>query len=87
MSLEIGGRTKARLVEARRIVGKKHIRDKTYSYDYYTLSLNLYVPRNIVDKYGKEFVVIKEEETGIITIMPRKIAEEKGVKIEGSKGR
>ncbi|MDK6029311.1 hypothetical protein QPL79_08045 [Ignisphaera sp. 4213-co] len=82
MSTETIGKAKTRVVEARRIIGKKHVKDKTYSYDYYTLSLNLYVPRNIVNKYGKEFVVVKEEETGIITIMPKKIAEEKGIKVE-----
>jgi len=75
-------KTKARIVEVRRVIGKKHVKNKTYSYDYYTLSLNLYVPRNIVEKYGKEYVVIKDEESGIITVMPRKVAEERGIKVE-----
>jgi len=41
-------------------------------------SLNLYVPRNIVERYGYEFVVIRDEDKGIITIMPKKLAEEQG---------
>ena len=87
MNSETQQKIKVRMVEARRIMGKKHVRDKMYSYDYYTLSLNLYVPRNIIEKYGREFVVIKEEGTGVVTIMPKKLAEERGIKVEekGSK--
>jgi hypothetical protein len=81
MNTQTPQKTRARIVEVRRIIGKKHVKSKTYSYDYYTLSLNLYVPRNIVEKYGKEYVVIKDEENGIITVMPRKVAEEKGINI------
>lgn len=82
MDTQMLQKTKARIVEVRRVIGKKHVKNKTYSYDYYTLSLNLYVPRNIVEKYGKEYVVIKDEESGIITVMPRKVAEERGIKVE-----
>ena len=82
MSTQTPRKSKARVVEVRRIIGKKHVKNKTYSYDYYTLSLNLYVPRNIVEKYGKEYVVIKDDESGVITAMPKKVAEERGIKIE-----
>jgi hypothetical protein len=79
--IQLPQNVKAREVTARRIVGKKYVKNKTYSYDYHTLSLNIYVPRNIVEKYGTEYVVLKDEETGIIVVMPKKLAEEKGVKI------
>jgi|UniRef100_A0A7C5THI6 hypothetical protein len=73
---------KIRKAEVRKIIGRKNVKDKVYSYEYFTLSLNLYIPRNIIEKFGTDFVVIRDEEQGIITIMPRKLAEEKGIKVE-----
>jgi len=73
---------KIRKAEVRKIIGRKNVKDKIYSYEYFTLSLNLYIPRNIIEKFGTDFVVIRDEEQGIITIMPRKLAEEKGIKVE-----
>ena len=71
-----------RKVVARKIVGKKNVKDKTYQYEYYTLPLNIYVPRNIIERWGTEFVIVRDDESGVITIMPRKLAEEKGIKVE-----
>jgi len=79
MEQTLSKKIRVREVEVRRIIGKKNVKNKTYSYEYYTLSLNLYVPRNIVEKYGYEFVVIRDEDKGIITIMPKKLAEEQGI--------
>ena len=73
---------RVRVVTARKITGKKSIKDKVYTYEYYTLSLNLYVPKDVVERYGSEFVIIKDEEKNIITIIPKKIAEEQGIKVE-----
>jgi hypothetical protein len=73
---------KVRVVTVRKITGKKSIKDKLYTYEYYTLSLNLYVPKDVVERYGSEFVVIKDEEKNIVSIMPKKIAEEQGIKVE-----
>lgn len=74
-------KSKIRKVEVRKIIGRKNVKDKVYSYEYFTLSLNLYIPRNIVEKFGADFVIIRDEEQGIITIMPQKLAEKKGIKI------
>lgn len=74
-------KSKIRRVEVRKIIGRKNVKDKVYSYEYFTLSLNLYIPRNIVEKFGADFVIIRDEEQGIITIMPQKLAEKKGIKI------
>jgi hypothetical protein len=73
---------KVRVVTVRKITGKKSIKDKLYTYEYYTLSLNLYVPKDVVERYGSEFVVIKDEEKNVVSIMPKKIAEEQGIKVE-----
>ncbi|MEM0371918.1 MAG: hypothetical protein QXG46_05085 [Ignisphaera sp.] len=73
---------KIRIVNVRKIMGRKNIKNKLYTYEYYTLSLNLYIPKDVVEKYGNEFVVIKDEEKNIISVMPRKVAEAQGVKIE-----
>ncbi|MCC6016192.1 MAG: hypothetical protein LM582_04010 [Desulfurococcaceae archaeon] len=73
---------RVRVVTVRKITGKKSIKDKVYTYEYYTLSLNLYVPKDVVERYGSEFVIIKDEEKNIITIIPKKIAEEQGIKVE-----
>ena len=73
---------RVRKVEARKILGRKSIKDKVYRYEYYTLPLNLYIPRNIIEKWGTEFVILRDDEKGVITIMPRKLAEEQGIKIE-----
>lgn len=74
-------KSKIRRVEVRKIIGRKNVKDKVYSYEYFTLSLNLYIPRNIVEKFGADFIIIRDEEQGIITIMPQKLAEKKGIKI------
>uniref|UniRef100_A0A7J3QFH6 Uncharacterized protein n=1 Tax=Ignisphaera aggregans TaxID=334771 RepID=A0A7J3QFH6_9CREN len=82
MSSTEPSKLKIRKAEVRKIIGRKNVKDKIYSYEYFTLSLNLYIPRNIIEKFGTDFVVIRDEEQGIITIMPRKLAEEKGIKVE-----
>lgn len=73
---------KVRVVTARKITGKKSVKNRLYTYEYYTLSLNLYVPKDVVERFGNEFVIVKDEEKNIISIMPKKVAEEQGVKIE-----
>lgn len=72
---------KTRIVNVRKIIGRKNIKNKLYTYEYYTLSLNLYIPKNIIERYGNEFVVLKDEEKSTISIIPRRIAEEQGIKI------
>ncbi len=73
---------RVRKVEVRKIIGRKNIKDKTYQYEYYTLPLNIYIPRNVVERWGTEFVVIRDDESGTVTIMPRKLAKEKGFKVD-----
>ncbi|MEM2157412.1 MAG: hypothetical protein QXO72_00130 [Sulfolobales archaeon] len=62
----------SRDVTIRKVVGKKTVKDKVYTYTYYTLPLNLYIPKSVVDKYGTEFVVEKDDEKGTIVIRPKK---------------
>lgn len=73
---------KIRVVSVRKIAGKKSIKSKLYTYEYYTLSLNLYIPKDVVERFGTEFVIVKDDERNVISIMPRRIAEEQGIKVE-----
>lgn len=73
-------RQRARVVHVKRITGRKSIKDRQYTYEYYTLSLNLYIPKDVVERFGTEFVVVRDEEKHTISIMPKKVAEEQGIK-------
>ncbi|MEL9997487.1 MAG: hypothetical protein QXH99_03225 [Sulfolobales archaeon] len=59
-------------VTVRKVVGRKTVKDKVYTYTYYTLPLNLYIPKNVVEKWGTEFVIEKDDEKGTIIIRPKK---------------
>ena len=72
---------KVRVVNVRKITGRKSIKNKLYTYEYYTLSLNLYIPKDVVERYGSEFVVVKDDESGTITVMPKALAKERGIEI------
>lgn len=63
---------KAKLVEGRKVVGNKE-----YRYKYFTLPLNLYLPKGMVERWGTDFIVEIDESKGIITIRPKKAAEGK----------
>jgi len=62
---------------AREVVGKKVVNGKTYEYTYYTLPLNIYIPKHVIQKYGREYVVIVNTETGEIRAMPKMLYEER----------
>ncbi|MCY0859931.1 MAG: hypothetical protein OWQ54_05815 [Sulfolobaceae archaeon] len=64
---------KEREVEAKKLIGKKVVRGKTYEYEYYTLPLNLYLPKSLVEKFGTKFMLKVDEEKGIITIKPKSL--------------
>lgn len=64
-----------RKVTARRIVGKKVVKDRVYQYEYYTLPLNLYIPKSMVEKWGIDFVLERDEENGRIIITSAKLVE------------
>lgn len=66
-----------RTVTARKITGKKTVKDKVYQYEYYTLPLNLYLPKSMVEKWGTEFIIERDEEKGRITIYSAKSVEGK----------
>ncbi|GEM_PF-896669 len=68
---------RVRDAHVREVVGKKVVKDKLYTYTYYTLPLNIYIPKHVIHKYGKEYVVIINSETGEIRAMPKKLYEEK----------
>ncbi|BBG25285.1 hypothetical protein [Sulfuracidifex tepidarius] len=61
---------KEREVEAKRLVGKKTVRGKVYEYEYYTLPLNLYIPKSMVEKFGTKFSLHYDEDSGTITLRP-----------------
>jgi hypothetical protein len=63
---------KKREVRVKKITGKKRVGDKVYTYTYYTLPLNLYIPRTMVERWGEEYIVEKDEERGIIVIRSKK---------------
>ncbi|EWG07154.1 MAG: hypothetical protein ASUL_06533 [Candidatus Aramenus sulfurataquae] len=62
---------KEREVEAKRLIGKKSVRGKVYEYEYYTLPLNLYIPKSMVEKFGTKYTLEVDEESGTITIKPK----------------
>ena len=61
-----------REVRIKRISGKKIIRGRVYSYEYYTLPLNLYIPKSMVERWGEEYVVERDEEKGTIVIRSKR---------------
>ncbi|HDN75932.1 MAG TPA: hypothetical protein ENG05_02260 [Acidilobales archaeon] len=68
--------TSRRLAVARKVVGKKVVKGKTYTYEYYTLPLNLYLPKSMVEKWGTEYIVERREDEGTIIIRSKKALEE-----------
>ena len=65
-----------RSATARKVVGRKIVKGKVYTYEYYTLPLNLYLPKNMVEKWGTEFIIERRDDEGIIIIKSKKISEE-----------
>jgi len=59
-----------RVVEVKKLVGKKTVKGKTYEYEYYNLPLNLYIPKRMVQKYGTKFFLHYDLESGVITLTP-----------------
>ncbi len=68
---------KIREVRLKKIVGKKSIKNKTYTYTYFTLPLNLYIQKHIVEKFGDTYMVEVDTETGVIKAYPKKLAEKR----------
>ncbi len=62
---------KTRTVRVREIRGKKTLKGRTYEYVYYTLPLNIYVRKNVIEKWGPEFVVESDPDKGIVIIYPK----------------
>ena len=59
-----------RIVELKQVISRKTVNGKTYEYPAYTLPLNLYIPKSMVQKYGTKYLLQVDEETGTITIKP-----------------
>ena len=59
-----------RRIELKRVISRKVINGKSYEYPAYTLPLNLYIPKSMVQKYGTKYLLQVDEETGVITIKP-----------------
>jgi len=61
-----------REVEAKRLVGKKTVKGKVYEYEYYTLPLNIYIPKSMIEKFGTRYKLTFIESEGTIVIKPVK---------------
>ena len=70
---------RVREVKLKKIVGKKNIKGKTYTYIYFTLPLNLYIQKHIVEKFGDTYIVEIDTDTGIIKAYPKKLMKESEV--------
>ncbi len=66
---------KVRTVRVREIRGRKVLKGKVYEYTYYTLPLNIYVRKSVVERWGPEFVVESDPDKGIVIVKPKKLAE------------
>ncbi|MGC9071680.1 MAG: hypothetical protein ACP5HK_03160 [Acidilobus sp.] len=66
---------KVRHVKVREIKGKKEVGSKIYEYEYYTLPINLYVKKHVVEKWGGEFTIEVDEDTGVVCIKPKSIGD------------
>ena len=64
-----------RQVKVREVKGKKVVNNKEYRYTYYTLPLNIYIPKHVVEKYDREYVLEINTETGEIRAYPKKLIE------------
>jgi hypothetical protein len=67
-----------RQVKVREVLGRKIVNNKEYRYTYYTLPLNIYIPKHIVEKYDRDYVLEIDPETGEIRAYPKKLAETRG---------
>ena len=65
-----------REVKVREVLGQKVVRGKEYKYTYYTLPLHIYIPKSVVERYGREYILEFNEETGEIKITPKARLEE-----------
>ena len=61
-----------RIVEVKKMVGRKIVKGKLYEYEFYTLPLNLYIPKHIVEKFGIKYIIQFDEENGTILIKPER---------------
>jgi len=75
---------RVRVVSAREIKGRKVIGEKVYEYVYYTLPLNRCVRRNVIERWGREFIVESDPDNGIVVIKPKKLAEQEAAKAEAT---
>ncbi len=64
-----------RTATVRKVIGRKTVKGRTYTYEYYTLPLNLYIPKNMVEKWGTEFIIERNEDEGVIIIKAKKALE------------
>ncbi len=64
-----------REVKVREVLGRKIVNNKEYKYTYYTLPLNIYIPKHIVEKMGRDYILEINSETGEIKAYPKKLKE------------
>ncbi|ESQ22923.1 MAG: hypothetical protein MGAcid_07420 [uncultured Acidilobus sp. MG] len=68
-------KVKVRHVKAREIKGRKEVGSKVYEYEYFTLPLNLYVKKHVIERWGSEFTIEVDEDTGVICVKPKSIGD------------
>jgi len=70
-----GKELQRRVVSAREIRARKRRGEKVYEYSYFSILLNIYVPKQVVEKFGKEFIVEVDKDLGIVKVFPKKLEE------------
>lgn len=66
---------KVRNVKAREMKGRKEVGSKVYEYEYFTLPLNIYVKKHVIERWGGEFTIEMDEDTGVVCIKPKAIGD------------
>ncbi len=64
---------RVREVSLKERIGSKEVKGKVYKYTYYTLPLNLYIPKEMVVKHGTEYILKLDTEEGKIVIEPKRV--------------
>jgi len=69
-----------KVIRVREITGKRIINKREYHYKYYTLSLNIYIPKRMVEKYGRNYIMEFNRDTGELVIRPSRGTELENIK-------
>ncbi|ESQ25473.1 MAG: hypothetical protein OSP8Acid_07890 [uncultured Acidilobus sp. OSP8] len=68
-------KVKVRHIKAREVKGRKEVGSKVYEYEYFTLPLNIYVKKHVIERWGSEFTVEVDDDLGVICVKPKSIGD------------